>query len=148
GCRLLDIARGAELRRVALRASVAEPTTMAVSPGGRLVAVAEQDHVYLFDPTSGKERVRFKVPGLVLSLRLGVSHDPDRIAGGDAVSGVIRVRDPAAGKGVAELKGEWNGRLARLTFSPDGRTLAAIIPRPGAGGAAVVWDVATGKERY
>src|SRR5262249_19570146 len=49
GCLLLDIARGTERRRLALRAPAVALTTMAVSAGGRLVAVAEPDNVRLFD---------------------------------------------------------------------------------------------------
>jgi RNA polymerase sigma factor (sigma-70 family) len=146
GCRLLDVARGAERRRVALRASPAWPTTMAVSAGGRLVAVAELEDVRLFDPASAKETLHLDVTGLIGPLRLALSPDGKAIAVGDDFSGVIRVHDTAAGKRVAELKAEGSGKLAHLTFSPDGRSLAAVT---GLGsGTVIVWDVGTGKERY
>jgi RNA polymerase sigma factor (sigma-70 family) len=147
GCLLLDVLRGTKLRRTTLRPDPGALFTMAVSPGGRLFAIAEWDNVRLFDPATGKETLHLPVPDLMGGLHVALSPDGKAVAFGDNNS-VIRVHDTTAGKRIAELKGEWNS-LTRLTFSPDGQSLAGIIGGvPGSGDAVVVWDIAKGKERY
>ncbi len=148
GCCLLDPDKGTELRRLALRASIEEPTRMALAPAGRLVAIAERDDVYLFDPTSGKETLHFKVTGLIGTRHLAISSDTRMIAVADNFSGIIHVHDTTTGKQIAKLKGEEDWKPSDLTFSPDGRSVAASVLNLGKDGGAIVWDVATGKERY
>jgi hypothetical protein len=77
-CRVLDVSRGTELGRVAFPTNPREPTTMAVSPRARLIAVAEPENVRLFDPASAKEKLHIKVTGLIGDLRVAFSPDGRR----------------------------------------------------------------------
>jgi WD40 repeat protein len=67
---------------------------------------------------------------------------------GDALTGIIRLHNTTTGKQVAEFKREGDGPVARLAFSPDGQSLAAVLNWVGEEGRLVVWDVKTVKERY
>jgi RNA polymerase sigma factor (sigma-70 family) len=148
-CRVLDVARGAALRRVVLRANALAPTVMALSAGARRVAVAGQNDVWLFDPASGKETLHLDATGLIGPLHVALSPDSKAVAVSDDSSPVIRVHDAGTGRQTVEVKGQWLGSVAHLTFSPDRRSLAGITPGgPGEAAAVVVWDVGTGQERY
>jgi WD40 repeat protein len=84
-------------------------------------------------------------------VQLALSPDGLAIAIGGDFRPVIRVHDTAAGRRLVELKGDWAPeraeRVAHMAFALDGRSLAALIPRPGTG-CVIVWDVGSGKERY
>src|SRR5262249_1693290 len=54
--------------------------------------------------------------------------------------GIVRLFDVATGQEKASLKHDWTAHS--VAFSPDGRLLAS-----GGGGAAKLWDLATGKAR-
>src|SRR5262249_49768032 len=140
GCRVFDLVKGKELRRVTLRDSAGN-STLAVAPGGGLVALGEPDNVYLCDPAGAKKTLHVKIDGLSASPRLAFSPDGKLLAVGDTFNGTVHVHDTAAGKRLAEFKGE-KGRLLRLTFSPYGRSLAAVLDEVAAGGTLVVWEVA------
>jgi eukaryotic-like serine/threonine-protein kinase len=61
--------------------------------------------------------------------------------------GTVELWDVAKGKEVATLMGD-KGHVASISWSPDGRTLAAGIRARTTTGASLVrlWDAATGKE--
>jgi WD40 repeat protein/tRNA A-37 threonylcarbamoyl transferase component Bud32 len=115
------------------------------SPDGRLLASAGTDKtVRLWEPETGRE---------VRTLRghlyrvYGVSFHPNgrllATAGGDGgYPGEVKVWDVQDGREVLSLPQE-DAQLG-VTFSPDGRRLAA----PGQDRAARVWDAATGEELF
>jgi RNA polymerase sigma factor (sigma-70 family) len=143
-CRLLDIVRGTERRRIALQAPLSQPAPMALSPGGRLIAVGQPGDVQLFDAASGKPALRIKLGGFApRSLAFGPGGRALALSdGGDT----IRVQDTTAGTLVVELKRE-GAEVKRMAFSPDARSLA-VCYRLNGEGALSVWDVATAGERY
>jgi WD40 repeat protein len=111
---------------------------MAFSPDGKtIVCGADAGIVTFWDAEKGSWRFTLSHPGSVLAL--AYSPDGKKLASvsGD---GTTRLWDPVAGKLLRCLQG---GR-GTVTFSPDGRTLAA----GGDGGYKTVWvwDADNGKE--
>jgi WD40 repeat protein len=153
GYRLLDIARGTVLRRITLPSEGEDVPRLGIAPGGRLVAVAEVDLLRLFDAASGKETRRVQFNRAIPDCPPAFSPDGKAVAFGDMLNGAIHVHDTATGKRIAELKVVDAGgaapvtvRFRHLTFSPDGRSLAAVLGSIGDG--VRVWDVRAAKERY
>jgi WD40 repeat protein/beta-lactamase regulating signal transducer with metallopeptidase domain len=121
---LFDVATGKELRRIESPQPVA---SFAFSPDGRVLAAENADRtITCWEVASGKERGRLGKP---------VADQPQSGGGGMIA---LRVRiDGMNGNSFNELAGP-----VGLTYSPDGRALAAR----GSGMAVRVWDVASGKE--
>jgi RNA polymerase sigma factor (sigma-70 family) len=147
GWRRFDLGKGKELEHRALRTHFVGTNSMAVAAGGRLVAVAEGEDVFLNDPTTGKETSRIKIAGLPGQPPLAFSPDGKVLAVGDQFTGIIRLHN-TTGERVAEFKREGDGQVTRLAFSPDGQSLAAVLSWVGLEGRVAVWDVKKGKERY
>jgi WD40 repeat protein/serine/threonine protein kinase len=127
--------------------------SLAWSPDGRRLAAA----VGLSD---GKDAIEPKKPGRVLvwdaasgrvihdlhghpwfALASAWSPDSRRLATG-CFHGEVRIWDADNGKQLRALPREENGAILRLTWSPDGKFLAAWA------GDIIVWDAATGKEWF
>jgi RNA polymerase sigma factor (sigma-70 family) len=116
---------------------------LAISEDGRTAATAGLDcSVILWDPASGKEKLRLKghdgpvvgvrfVPGGKLLASAGSEHDQ-----------TVRVWDLATGDEVRRLKANPQGTLYALAVSPDGKLLAACEYSDG---GIYVWDTATGQ---
>jgi WD40 repeat protein len=117
---------------------------VAFAPGGRTLAAGGGHTVRLWDPASGEEKNALQTEFLECvalapdgkSLAVGESwSDPAAGAGRR-----VRIWDAALGRKLTEIPGQ-DRRLSSLSFSPDGRLLAA------AAGDACVWATTTGKRR-
>jgi eukaryotic-like serine/threonine-protein kinase len=120
--------------------------TVAFSPDGRFLVTGEGEKgVVLRDAASGRERFRLdsRAHGMTFS------RDGSRLVtfhGGYVGDRPARVWDTGTGKVVVQLEGDADGevRVSDMTYSPDGRWLAAFLWAEG-GGTIQVWDAATGR---
>jgi RNA polymerase sigma factor (sigma-70 family) len=143
--RVWELATGKELRRHSAIPDRTSPALTTMSADGRTLAVAGADcKVYLRDLTSGKELASLKADADVTALRFSL--DGKVLACGTSAN-TIYLWDAGTGKELGRLKG-YADEVARLTFSPDGKLVAA----GGSGGHGTrigtisLWEVATGKE--
>ncbi len=119
----------------------------ALSPDGKLLAVAEGKLVVLWDATTGVELGT--LPGRQQTPIYGLTFSPDgrtlassSAAAGDQ-AGEIKLWDLARRKEVRQIGGA--ASYFKLAFTPDGRTLAADMEADKTDGVKL-FDVATGKE--
>lgn len=119
---------------------------LAFSPDGKTLASSTLDDVILWDVASGRPRgrpqpgsaVAFRPDGLVVAVAPVPSGPPPR---------TIVLRGVATGQQTGEIAIGDDDVVLEMTFSPDGRTLAATIVAGGRGGgnrggAFTLWDVA------
>ncbi len=113
-------------------------TSLAVAPGGKLVASTGADStVRLWESATGKERHRFRAPAGTTCVALAV--DVRTVALGN-VDSTVRLHEVATGKELRRLQGHQNGVVA-LAFSPDGKTVAS---RGMTDNTIRLYDVTTG----
>ncbi|MDF5755349.1 protein kinase [Spongiactinospora sp. TRM90649] len=130
----------------------------ALSPDGRFAAGRDDDagEIRLSDPSRPGDRGR-----LVVKVRRKDGDDPFRAAfgadgrllavTGHGEEGEAVVWDIAKGGVVTSLDEPGLRHLESLAFSPDGRSLATLGPRAGAGEPAsrvTLWDLWTGTVRW
>ena len=165
--RLLDVAGGAEIRRIAVEGFGVG--SLAFSPDGKALAAGIGDRtVRLYDVASGRERLprlgrEAAVPppkkgegahkGFDLARAaacLAFSPDGSLLASGPEGIGYfgdlvnvppITLWDVATARSVRKFAGHPYG-ISALAFSPDDKTLASVGGEP----TARLWDVATGRE--
>jgi WD40 repeat protein len=113
----------------------------AISPDGRLVAVATSLAIELRDATKLNTIVR-TLEGGVAFRSVAFSPDGQLIAGGGKY-GDVMLWQTADGKFVRKFEQRAQGEVHQLVFSPDGKLLTAQVS--DFGGVMIVWDVATGK---
>jgi RNA polymerase sigma factor (sigma-70 family) len=145
--RFWDVAGGRERARLALPQNTFEAF---VSPDGRTIAVCVADRyvkgVQFVDAATGTPADGYVGPSV--EKVTGVQFAPDGKTIAVSTADGTLIWDPAAGKQVRALPG---GDGCRLTYSPDGKSLAALRgwgdhSRPRTT-AVLVWDVATGAAR-
>ncbi len=167
--RLLDVASGAERRRIPFE--VFGVASVAFAPDGKTLAAGVGDRtVRLYDPDTGSERLpRLGHARAVAPPRKGedarkgfdeakarpaaclaFSPDGSLLASGPADLGYygelidvppITLWDVASAREIRRFAGHPRGILS-LAFAPDGKTLASSGYEP----VARIWDVATGRE--
>jgi WD40 repeat protein len=143
--RLWDLASGEEVRRLEVRAkdprgaAVADITSLAFSPDGKLLATGGADHlVRVWDVVGGKE-LRAIAGHFARTLPLAFAPDGKTLAVADG--GTICLHDPATGAEHVPLHGHSTWVFA-AALSPDARTLATA----GQSGPIHLWQTATGRE--
>ena len=132
---LWSLESGQELLKIETRETC---YAMAFSPDGKVIVCGAAEGILTFwDAEKGSWKSTLSHPGSILGL--AYSSDGKKLASVSA-DGTTRVWDPVAGKLLRTLQG---GR-GTVTFSPDGRTLAA----GGDSGYKTVWvwDADNGKE--
>jgi WD40 repeat protein len=116
------------------------------APDGRTVASSGGKTIRLWDPATGKERLR--LTGADEPIRC-LAYSPDsRLLAAGCEDGVLRLWDPVAGK---ELR-KWNahpagrfpepGGVRHVAFTPTGESLLTC----GSDKPVRLWEAATGKE--
>jgi WD40 repeat protein len=141
---------------------------VAWSPDGTSIACGNpRGSIQIWDASSGEEKGRFGDRGPAITC-LAFSPDGARLAAGDEgvlatdleapgfhfsktiAPSAVRILDAASGREILTLAGEIRS-VDGVTFSPDGRLLAAAGVEPPAKegsqvGRVKVWDGATGRE--
>ncbi len=107
--------------------------SIAFAPNGKTVAAAG-DRIYLFDPETGKERLRIERRARGLAF----SRDGSVLTG--AVSGAIYRWDVASGRQLTPAAAQ-DSAAEQIFVSPDGRSLFTTDQD----GNLYLWDVAGGK---
>jgi RNA polymerase sigma factor (sigma-70 family) len=128
---LWEAATGKELK--VFPAVGSEIQSIAFAPDGKTVAAAG-DNIHLYDPVTGKERLRIDRPARGLSF----SRDGSVLTG--AVSGAIYRWDAAGGRQLAPAAGQDSG-VEQILISADGRSVFTT----DRDGSLFVWDAGGGK---
>jgi WD40 repeat protein len=135
---LVDLTTGKVLHRLPRG-----PLMVGFSPDSKtFAATAAGTRLRLWDVATGKER--HEQPGNFGSGAVTAASPDGRLsAAADWTDQAVHLWDMATGRRVGRFPVARESALARdLTFSPDGKTLAAGTYE----GLAQIWDVATGKE--
>jgi WD40 repeat protein len=140
--------RGATAVRSVLSGHSGAVNGLAYAPDGSFLASGSDDRsLILWDPVSGKERLRLTGHAGPVDA-VAVSPDSRLVASGAgdwhaaSVPGELWLRDAKTGERVAELSGH-GGPVFALAFTGDGRTLAS----GSLDGTVALWDVAAKRER-
>jgi WD40 repeat protein len=126
--RLFEVATGKELH--AFPRIGEEIRGIAFAPDGKTVAAAG-DHIHLYDPTTGKERLRIDRKARTLVY----SRDGSVLIG--AVSGAIYRWDAASGRQLTPAAGQ-DSAVEQIVVSADGRSLFTTDQD----GDLYLWDLA------
>ena len=108
----------------------------AMSPSGRLLALAEVDGLRLIDVATGEVA---RLPSTSPSRALAFSRDGRRLGAAD-YDGTVRIFDVPSGRVIAHVKHDIIAMA--IAFSGDGR----LVITGSNDKTARVWDVATGRE--
>lgn len=140
--RLFEVANGREVRRFDVPSGQVE--ALAFSPVGSQLLIASAGTVRSWDVATAKLQGTFGDDDTESVKSLTFSADGKLVLGCWLTS--LRMWDPETGTEVRRLRMPEFAYFHRATLSRDARLVAAAIEGPP--GKAVVWDAATGKERY
>lgn len=129
---------------------------IAFSPGGNQLACGHDSDgtISVWDARSGNQI--WQVPGAPHTWVVSITYSPDgsllavaKVGGPNPPTVVLC--DAKAGRPLRSLPPLQTGDFSGFNFSPDGKTIAAVMRLPGGPGererdAVVFWDAATGKE--
>jgi WD40 repeat protein len=142
--RFWDTASGKELRSV--RASGVAPRRMAFSPDGRVLALASQNDLHLWDVTTGRELWHYFYPNF-----FSVAFAPDGRTVAAGLGAMVRMWDVATGRELVPAPGQ-RDPIGFVRLSPDGRTVTttpALASEDGPNDRATrfrYWEARTGME--
>ncbi|HEV3083081.1 MAG TPA: M56 family metallopeptidase, partial [Gemmataceae bacterium] len=151
--KLWDLASGKELRKISAPGGV-RVSTVAMAPGGMLLAYGGGNIVHLCETETGKEVRQIKTGGGIAALSFlrdskmlvvrGRNHQIQlwETATGKAVQTLSEAEPPRQTGGLVFIANDFSAPETRtLAISPDGQRIAAA-----AGSTVRLWDAATGKE--
>jgi WD40 repeat protein len=142
--RLWDTASGKELRSV--RGSGVAPRRLAFSPDGRVLALASQDDLHLWEVTTGRELWHYGYPTF-----FSVAFAPDGRTLAAGRDSMVRMCDVATGRELVPAPGQ-RDPIGFVRLSPDGRTVTTtfgLASEDGPNDRATrfrYWDARTGME--
>jgi WD40 repeat protein len=149
--RLWDATSGQEIHLFAVAIQWGFPTPE-FAQGGKTLCVAGGFHeIQLLDTATGKERRHFRGHHFPPDFRIGDGYEwlscaPDgKTLVTTGFDRVIRLWDVANGKEICQFSSPGMCGPVRVSFAPDGKTLASLHAH-GESGICRLWDVASGKE--
>lgn len=116
-----------------------QPTQVAFSGDGLLMAVADGTTIHLYDTTDFKEHPALTQSDLAAALGMAFSPDGKFIAAG-GIGAFVYVWTTADGKLAAHLPGH-DKQFTSLAWSPNGQLL--LTTSPAANGGAFVWNTSS-----
>jgi RNA polymerase sigma factor (sigma-70 family) len=142
--RLWDTARGKELSRLSLSAGTGGHAPLVSAEGNLLTSGWNDGFIRLWDAATGKEVRRFAHKENVNCPSLVFAANGERFATADG-DNIIRLWRMDTGVEVGRLVGHQES-VRKMTFAPDGKTLASLGWGYKQDKTARLWDVITGKE--
>jgi len=130
----------------------AGPKALVFHPNGKdLIGAAHDSRIVIFNPETGMSRRSIRVSGEGALSHLALSPDAQTIAvaqtlvdNGDASESLIRLFDYTPGKEIRKFPGI-AGPDTKLSYSPDGRWLAAASSGDDGSSNIVIVEAATGR---
>jgi WD40 repeat protein/CubicO group peptidase (beta-lactamase class C family) len=136
---LLDLATGAELRRLAGHTDLVNAVAFTAN-GRRALSCSNDGTLRLWDVRSGRWLRKFQGHAGPVNT-FAVSADGKRLVSGGA-DGTVRLWDVESGLEVRTFDGEHDGTVIGVALSPDGR----LALSGGRDRTLRLWDVTTGQE--
>jgi WD40 repeat protein len=136
--RLFDLAAGAEVSTIVLPHL---GSCLALTGGARLLAVAQDRRVFVFDPQARKRIAILPDPRAAVT-DLALDEQTGLLAAASAEDGTVRLWRLPAGELLATLA-TGQDALQRVALSPTGRWLATLDRR----GRVRLWDLAEARSR-
>jgi WD40 repeat protein len=125
-----------------VRETVSERPVAAVGNSGRIIAIIEgKDEISFFDQQEQVQIGKIKVPIKTNSFQTMAFSSDGQIFAVSTYDGALGLWKPTAGRRLHDLSQPANAGASALSFSPDGKTLAA----GGGNGSIRLFDTGSGK---